>query len=237
MQIRSFPRPPRGGKPGAVEPVVTDRNPTSWDGTPVRRRKKDRSDKKRRETFLRTIAIGVLALIAMGLIAVVGLNRDRVTNDTVWRDPSAASYVQPVQSMVPPTEDEALGLVRTVLEMKNADQFGSRVRLNGMTAEQAVDFLVHREERDGKVQRMDWIGNMDSNGIQIEAVQISFDKESSIPRRALLTPDKNGDWQVDLASLANWNTVPWERFLKEPGCEADLRGHCGRQLFQRHLLQ
>ncbi|OYV06155.1 MAG: hypothetical protein CFE26_07830 [Verrucomicrobiales bacterium VVV1] len=165
----------------------------------------------------------MLALIGMGVIAFVGLKRDRVVNDTVWRDPSADFFIAPVQSMVPPSEEEALELVRTVLAMTKTEQFGSRVHLNGMTAEQAVDFLVHREERDGKLKRMDWIGNMDANNIQIEAVQLVFEKETTPVRRALLTPNKNGDWQVDIASLANWNSVPWDRFLNEPGSEADLR--------------
>lgn len=223
MQIRSFPRPPREDKPGSVTPVPLDRNATNWDGTPLRRKKKDKYDKRRRETLFRTVAIGVLALIGMAIIMVVGLNRDRVKSDTVWRDPSADLFVAPVQTMIPPTEEEALDLVGKVLAMTKVEQFGSRVRLGGMTAEQALEFLRHREERDGKLKRMDWIGNMDSNGIQIEAVQMVFEDETKPPRRALLTPNKNGDWQVDMASLANWNSVPLERFLAEPGSEADLR--------------
>ncbi len=223
MQIRSFPKPPRGGKPDEVRPVSPDLQTANWDGTPLRRKKKDRFDKRRRETLFRTIAIGVLALIGMALIAVIGLNRDRVTNEAVWRDPSMDSFVPPIQTMLPPTEEEALDLVRTVLAMRTTGEFGARVRLSGMTAEQAVDFLQHREERDGKMRRMDWIGNMDANGIQIEAVQIVFENELIPVRRALLTPNKNGDWQVDMASLANWSSVPWDRFLSEPGREADLR--------------
>ncbi len=223
MQIRSFPRPPREGKPGSISPVSPDRNATNWDDTPLRRVKKDRFDKRRHETLLRTIAIGVLALIGMGVFVVVGLNRDRVMSDTTWRDPTMDRFIAPVQSTIPPTEEEALDLVQTVLAMTKAEQFGSRVRLGGMTAEQAVDFLVRREERDGKIKRMDWIGNMDANGIQIEAVQIVFENETKPPRRALLTPNKNGDWQVDMASLASWNSLPWEDFLNKPGSEADLR--------------
>jgi hypothetical protein len=223
MQIRSFPRPPREEKPGSISPVSPERNATNWDGTPLRRKKKDRFDKRRHETFLRTIAIGFLALIGMGVFVVVGLNRDRVMSDTTWRDPSVDRFIAPVQSTIPPSEEEALELVQTVLAMTKAEQFGSRVRLGGMTAEQAVDFLVHREERDGKIMRMDWIGNMDANGIQIEAVQIVFENETRPPRRVLLTPTKNGDWQVDMPSLANWNSMPWEKFLNEPGSEADLR--------------
>lgn len=223
MQIRSFPRPPREGKPGSISPVSPDRNATNWDGTPLRRKKKDRFDKRRRETLFRTIAIGLLALIGMGVFVVVGLNRDRVMSDTTWRDPMVDRFIAPVQSAIPPNEEEALNLVQTVLAMTKAEQFGSRVRLGGMTPEQVVDFLVHREERDGKIKRMDWIGNMDANGIQIEAVQLVFENESRPPRRALLTPNENGDWQVDMASLANWNSLPWERFLNEPGREAELR--------------
>jgi len=223
MQIRSFPRPPREGKPDAIRPASPDQETVNWDGTPLRRKKKDRFDKQRQETLFRTIAIGLLALIGMASIAVIGLNRDRVSSEAVWRDPLMDSFASPIQSVLPPTEEEALGLVRTVLAMRTEGEFGARVRLNGMTAEQAVDFLQHLEERDGKVIRMDWIGNMDANGIQIEAVQIVFENETTPVRSALLTPNKNGDWQVDMASLANWNSVPWERFLNEPGREADLR--------------
>ena len=227
MQIRSFPRPPRGGpgsRPDSVEPVPADEASVDWGGKPLRRKKKkDGSAKRRRETLLRTIAIGVLALAGMGGIAFIGLSRDRVVSDAVWRDPTVELQLQRVDVVIPLSEEKALDLVRTVLNARSVDELRGLVRLKDISAAEAVDFLAGMEKKDGKISRMNWIGNMDSNGIQIEGVEILYQKEDVRPRRALLTPDEKGTWQVDLAALAGHNTIAWDKIISEPEVHADLR--------------
>ena len=226
MQIRSFPRPPRGG-PGsrldAVKPVPVDEASLDWGGTRLRRKKKDSSAKRRRETLLRTIAIGVLALMGMGGIAFIGLSRDRVVSDAVWHDPTTELQLQRADVVIPLSEEKALDLVRTVLSARSVDELRGLVRLKDISAAEAVDFLVGMEKKDGKISRMDWIGNMDSNGIQIEGVEIVYKNEKVRPRRVLLTPDEKGTWQVDLAALAGHNTTAWDKIISEPEVHADLR--------------
>lgn len=227
MKIRSFPSPPRGSvtpKPGAVEPVIPQSNLVDWDGGLIRRRKKESSTSKRRqETFLRTLAIGLIALMGMLGIVYVGLTKDRVVSEAVWRDPAAGDYLPKKQTVIPLAEDQALDLVRRVLAARSPEQLSGIARLKDITASEAVEFLTRLDQKDGKIARLDWIGNMDCNDIQIEGVEISFEKESVRPRRALLTPDEQGFWQLDVAALAAACSEPWDKVIREPKIQADLR--------------
>lgn len=226
MKIRTFPRPPRGNpvtKPGAVEPVIPQISALDWDRSMMRRRKKDSSVKRRRETLLRTIAIGVVAIFGLIGVVYVGLTRDRSASAAVWRDPNSELFTPREQAVTPLSEDQALGLVKKVLAARSAAEISESVRLRDISASEAVQFLTELGQKRGKVSRMEWIGNMDANGIQIEGVEIYFENESSRPLRALLTPNERSVWQVDLAALSAACSKPWEKVVSEAKIQADLR--------------
>jgi hypothetical protein len=124
---------------------------------------------------------------------------------------------------MPLTEDDALLLVKKVLAARSPEQLGDGARLKDISTGAALEFLATLEERNGKITQLNWIGNMDSNDIQIEAVEIMFAKENVKPSRALLTPNKSGVWQVDLASLAATCSEPWQEVISEAKTQADLR--------------
>lgn len=210
-------------KPGAVEPVVPDGSSMGWDGAKVRRRKKESSSKFRKETLLRTIAIGVFAVGVLGVIAYVGFSNEREVNSSVWHDPGAGAFDAKAQGVMPLTEDDALRLVRKVLAARSPEQLAEVARMKDISSGAALEFLSQLEEKNGKISRMDWIGNMDSNDIQIEAVEIVFEKETSRPCRALLTPNESGVWQVDVAAMAATCSEPWQKVIAEPRIQADLR--------------
>jgi hypothetical protein len=226
MQIRSFSKPRHeapAAKPIEGELLTLEGSVTGREGVQVRHRKKARSGKSRRETLLRTLGIGALAVIILGGSVYFGLSRDRVVSDAVWRDPSAGLYVARDQAVMPLTEEKALELVRKVVNARSVQDLAGNARLKDITAIEAVDFLKRLEQENGKISRMNWIGNMDSNAIQIEAVEIVFTNEQSRPRRVLLTPNEAGVWQADLAALEGRSTMAWDAIIREPAVAADVR--------------
>ncbi len=189
----------------------------------MRRRKKEASQKRRSETLLRTIAVGVVAVFGLIGATYVGLTRDRSSSAAVWHDPNSQLFTPRDQAVTPLSEDQALALVKKVLAARSSAELNDLVRLRDISASEAVQFLTELEQKRGKVLRLDWIGNMDANGIQIEAVEIHFENETVKPLRALLTPNPQSIWQVDLAALSAACSKPWDKVLSEAKIQADLR--------------
>jgi len=226
MKIRSIPSPPKGApvsKSGAMESVASGGNAAEWDGDAVRRRRKRIEGRRLKQTLIGTFVIGLVALVALGGLVYFGLSRDRVTIEEEVPSASRDLYVPTAQKVMPLSEEKALDLVDRVLKCRTAEQLGGIARLKDITVTEALEFLTTLEQKHGKISRMDWIGNMNTNDIQIEGVQISFADEFSKPLRALLTPDGQGTWQVDLGSLAAKNSVAWEKVISESTIQADLR--------------
>jgi hypothetical protein len=226
MQIRSFSKPRREGpaaRSRGSELLTAQGRATGRDGVLVRHRKKERSGKLRRVTVLRMFGIGLLAVVVLAGIVIFGLSRERVVSDAVWHDLSAGLYVPSDQAVMPLSEEKALELVRKVLNARSVQDLAGNVRLKDSSAIEAVDFLKRLEQENGKISRMNWIGNMDSNAIQIEAVEIFFTKELARPRRVLLTPDEHGVWQADLAALEGRSSMAWDEIIHEPAVAADVR--------------
>lgn len=108
-----------------------------------------------------------------------------------------------ISDFPPPSDVEAVAIVKDGLAVRDAGKVSDYFRLGLSTAEEAIAFLDGLELSDGKLGELDWLGNMDANHLLIEGVLVTFKTESKPRNRvALLTPDRDGKWQIDFDAFA-----------------------------------
>ena len=115
-----------------------------------------------------------------------------------------------------PSEEKAIEIVEKGLEVRDAAQVPLHFRLDSTPAAGVVEFLSSLQTRDGKVGKLEWIGSMDANGMQLEGVIVHF-TGSDKPRNriALLTPDSEGNWKPDFDAFARSTEPTWPDFLEK----------------------
>jgi len=229
MEIRSFPRPPRGtsaAKP-RDEPVKAVPTVTGGSGRErISRRRKIRKESRAKVLLVRTLALGTLTGVGLVVFVAIGILRTKEDAGEGWKDPNAERYqvysgAKKAREFPPPASEAVVATVRKVLAMRNAAEFQDLVRLKGMSEAEAVDFLSHLTAREGKVTSVTWQSADNVNGLQLESAYVEF--ASGRPRIAYLTPDGEGVWRVDLASFAGHCSVPWDEFYSGPERSAELR--------------
>lgn len=117
--------------------------------------------------------------------------------------------------IVSPSEAEALALVKAAMAVREVSQIENHFDPGKQTAESVVTFLADLEKNDGTFIRMDWLSNMNANGLSLEGVLIrSLDDEKERSRIAFLKPDPKGGWKVDFESFARIATPDWKELLE-----------------------
>ncbi len=123
-----------------------------------------------------------------------------------------------------PTEVEAFAVVKAALGVRDASQISKHFVLGEQTAEAAAKFLADLEKNDGEFMRMDWLSNMDANGLTLEGVLIRFRKEGRERGRiAFLRPSGEGGWKVDFESFARIAAPAWDELLGKKVDQAQVR--------------
>lgn len=123
----------------------------------------------------------------------------------------------------PPAEAEALSRVKEALAIRQPDQVKKYFQSGGNSPEQVIDFLKALPSGDQEL-RYQWLGSMNANGLQIEAVSVLPDAEQPRFRRlALLTPDESGTWMIDFDALAETTTPGWDAWRKPGPLEGVMR--------------
>jgi len=197
----------------------------------VRRRKSP--PKTSNLMMIRLVVLGGLGLVGLAVFLLLGFLNEKDNNQDGWRNPTVSTASAPVadNAVPPPGEDEAVRLVKSVLSMRRAAQFGGKVRLKGMTEAEAEDFLAHLEEKEGKVARVEWASSILANNLQIEGAVVYFSGNTVRSRLAFLTPNENGVWQFDMAAFARKCSIDWGQLVSGPPCEARIRAVCGRDSY------
>ncbi len=123
-----------------------------------------------------------------------------------------------------PTEDEALNLVKRALETREAAGVAEYFHPGSASPERVVGFLNGMEEADGPVERMNWLGSMDANGILLDGVLVKTRKGDRLKNRlAFLTPDERGAWKVDFDAFARTVEPSWNELLENKAAEGLVR--------------
>jgi len=188
-----------------------------------------------------SIAIAVATLIAMVLAFVVWvrpiLQREK---DTTERDRQAAEErAKKISRFASLTELEALALVNKALAARTPAEINATVRYAPLSQQEATDLLVSLAKANGPVKESVWLGSLDSNSMQSDGVELRFSKppkpltlgESTSPeasffadetlsRVAILVPDDQGVWRLDLPAFAQLCVPSWEKFQADKTIES-----------------
>jgi len=122
--------------------------------------------------------------------------------------------VRIASKFVSPSEDEAVGLVKRAMAIRDPAQVESSIHLGESTPAEVIEFMQDSEARDGKVDHHIWLSSMDVEGLQMEGVLVTYTgKEPPTQRLAFLTPDSQGVWKLDFDSFAMTSRPSWKDLL------------------------
>lgn len=108
-----------------------------------------------------------------------------------------------VSRFASPTEDEALALVRRGLAARDAESVGHCFRLGQAKPAEVISFLADLEREHGKPDRLDWLSSMDTEGMLLEGVLVTHERDGAPAERiAFLIPDDRGVWRIDFEAFA-----------------------------------
>jgi len=131
-----------------------------------------------------------------------------------------------------PSREVALEQVKRALTNRNQDQMPALFRMGGATSAEVLEFLKSSEQRDGKVERYDWLSSMDTNGLLLEGVLVVYrHNEKPVERIAFLTPDESGNWKVDFEAFARSIRPSWKELLSKEANEGLVRVLVGHDYY------
>ncbi len=195
-------------------------------GLPKGKRKKRRtseSTRRLRNNRLRrkvvatwTILIGVAALVSLGVAVWQGMKFGREGEAISTATPAVRSPGEMTEANRVPSlpEDEALALVRRGLALRDPAKLSTYFRPAEVPPARQVEFLGNLENVDGRVDHLEWLGNLDANGLSIDGVLIAFQSDGPPRNRlATLVAGTDGKWKIDFDSLARTVTPSWADFL------------------------
>lgn len=188
-----------------------------------------------------SIVIGAVALIAIVLAFVVWvkpmLNREK---DTTERDRQAAEKrVRKTFRFPALTELEAQALVTKALAARKPSEIEASVRCGPLSQTEAAALLTSLAQADGPIMERVWLGSTDNSSMQTDGIELrfkrpesalfpgepattanSFPNEEVFSRMAILTPDEQGVWRMDLPAYAQLCVPAWEKFQADKSIES-----------------
>lgn len=120
-----------------------------------------------------------------------------------------------------PSAAECIKLVTTFLDAGSPSEIQRISRLKQLDAEQAYAAFSEVRKQSGEVERIDWAGAEEINGLSLEMVMVSY--KTGKYRIAFLAHDEQGKWKVDLESFLGHNTRPWDQIIGKGNCKALVR--------------
>ena len=190
-------------------------------GLPKGRRRKRRTReggrgnrlREARRTIIRTwtVLLGILTLVALGVLIWLGIRKPQRVADAAAVAVREEKAVGIASRFPAPSEDEALALVSNALAVRDPARVPEFFRLATASPEDVVDLLTQLESREGKLERLEWIGSSDANSLAIEAVVVHLEGQDKPRNRlALLTPDPEGNWKIAFEAFARTVEPAWK---------------------------
>lgn len=228
MQIRSFPsndRDPGRGQGKAAKPKLEAR---SIDIHKAGRRRRRRRPAPQGPSLLwiRVVTLSLLVLAGFLIFGLPQLMRQR-GESVKWTPPAnleIASTPTPVSLQFPsPGPTEVAQLVKKVVGTQRPEDFDAHARLKDVGATEASAYLAKLAETHGGIKQVSLSGPVPAQRIQLEAARVSFLNANVRDRAAFLTPDSEGNWQMDLASFMVKSSIDWTTFCESTTEEGLLR--------------
>ena len=171
----------------------------------------------------RTAMIAWSSLIFVIAFAILGLFLWAWLRGQMNRRETAETEVAELQSLKAskfqsPSEDEAMGMVKTALKLRDPIEILAYFHPGQAEPQQIVSFLAGMERNDGAITGYQWLSSMDANGLLIDGVVVNTMFEDQPKNRlALLTPDETGVWKIDFEAFSRTVRPSWEIILSESG--------------------
>jgi len=153
-------------------------------------------------TLIRSLGLVILTLLVIGGFIFVWL-RSQMSHSAQQTQILPQDTPRIISKFVSPSETEALNLVKRALAIRDSGKVGDCFRPSIQTPEEVVKFLKNTEERDGRIDNLEWLRSMDVDDILIDGVLVYYTKNKERSERlAMLVPDDNGVWKLDFDSFA-----------------------------------
>ena len=173
-----------------------------------------------------TYLLAALALVLLGATVMGAMYWQKMARPEIPVASASLPVLLPKATGFPsPSETVALAFVSTALATRDPAVAGEMFRADVGFLE-IVDFLKSVESGEGKPKGLEWLGNMDVNGLQVDGVMVNFET-SGLPsyRLALLTPDASGKWMIDFDAFSRRVSPSWEDLLARQAGVARVRVH------------
>jgi hypothetical protein len=200
-----------------------------------RRRKRASSAKPvRGNAFLISSVLSVVTLGVIGMVVVTWL-LPYVFNRTI----SAAgplvydeSRIKVTSKFPSPGREETLDRVRRAITNRDPESLESLFRMGAASRAEVLDFLKTSDQRDGIVERYEWLSSMDVGGLLLEGVLVVYQgREKPVERLAFLTPDQAGIWKMDFEAFARTASPSWKSLLENGADKATVRVFVGKDVY------
>jgi hypothetical protein len=120
-----------------------------------------------------------------------------------------------------PSASECIDLVKRFLDTGSPTELARTGRLKRFDKEQGYLAFTEVSKQSGEVERLDWAGAEETNGLSLEMVLVTY--KTGKYRIAFLTHDERGNWKVDVESFLAHNTRPWDQVIGKGSCRAIVR--------------
>jgi len=214
-----------GGEAPGIGKVSRVRRGSGNSGGGRRRRGTRAEMDKRRSLHLSSVVLGVVALAVIGVAVLFWVKTLRNRAPDIVRTTTVVDNIRQASSKFPsPSEEEALALVKRALANRDPAKVPTLFRAGSASREEVVSYFEDAGSKDGPVEQYRWLSSMDSDGMLIEGVLVSFKtQEKKRERLALLTPDETGNWRLDFESYSRAMDTNWNDLLAKKAKSARVR--------------
>jgi len=178
------------------------------------------------------LSVGTLAVIVMAVsFWLLPYLSTRPTQDAG----ALANYdaqVRVVSKFPSPSREQAMALVERALANRDPNLLESLFRTGNSSRAEILAFLNASEQRDGFIDRYEWLSSMDMSGLLMDGVLVIYKGiEKRAERMAILTPDAVGNWKLDFDAFARTVNPSWEGLLEKGAEQALVRVYVGPDVY------
>jgi hypothetical protein len=142
------------------------------------------------------------------------------------------AHVRVASKFPSPSSEKALEMVKRALANRDPELVDSLFRTGTTSRAEILAFLNAMEQRDGLVDRYEWLSSMDVRGLLLDGVLVTYKgKEKPVQRLAFLTPDAAGKWKLDFDAFARTVTPSWQDLLEKGAEQALVRVFVGADVY------
>lgn len=182
-------------------------------------RQRQRREEVRRFAF--RVWFSLISLLFVGAFTVAMIlwlrsqsNRADFAGTLAMDDVASGALAREVEIFTPPSEREAVRILRSALEARDVDIIHQYVHeTSEVDVEEMLGFFAAIPEREGEALPFEWTGTTESDRLQIQGLNVYFEKDFlRSARMAMLLPDEDGEWKLDFPSFARWSDPPLDLF-------------------------